>query len=146
MRNEQCPHVDIKRIEKAVQEILAAVGEDGQREGLKETPQRVADVCRAAGGASRSKEHLTSIFNEKYDEIVLLRDIPFQHLRASLMPLSARRVAYLPAGKVLGISKLRGWWIRRPAASASGTLTDQIADFLMQQLARRGQRGAGGVA
>ena len=143
MRNEQSPHVDLERIEKAVREILAAVGEDGQREGLKETPQRVARMYAEllAGAHHDPKEHLTSIFNEKYDEIVLLRDIPFYSIcEHHLMPFIGKaHVAYLPAGKVLGISKLArvvDTFARR--LQLQERLTDQIADFLMQQLCPQG--------
>ncbi|MHC5118599.1 MAG: GTP cyclohydrolase I, partial [Planctomycetota bacterium] len=71
--------IDIKRIEKAVLEILEAVGENPQREGLKETPARVARMYAELleGMRHEPSEHLNSIFHEKYDEIVLLRDIPF---------------------------------------------------------------------
>ena len=143
MQNEQSPHVDLKRIEKAVLEILAAVGEDCHREGLKETPQRVARMYAEllAGAHHDPNEHLESIFHEKYDEIVLLRDIPFYSIcEHHLMPFIGKaHVAYLPAGKVLGISKLArvvDTFARR--LQLQERLTDQIADFLMQQLSPQG--------
>lgn len=143
MQNEQSPHVDLARIEKAVLEILAAVGEDCHREGLKETPQRVARMYAEllAGAHHDPNEHLASIFHEKYDEIVLLRDIPFYSIcEHHLMPFIGKaHVAYLPAGKVLGISKLArvvDTFARR--LQLQERLTDQIADFLMQQLSPQG--------
>jgi GTP cyclohydrolase I len=143
MQNEQSPHVDLARIEKAVLEILAAVGEDCHREGLKGTPQRVARMYAEllAGAHHDPNEHLESIFHEKYDEIVLLRDIPFYSIcEHHLMPFIGKaHVAYLPAGKVLGISKLArvvDTFARR--LQLQERLTDQIADFLMQQLSPQG--------
>ena len=143
MVNEQSPHVDTQRIEKAVLEILSAVGENPQREGLKDTPQRVARMYAEllAGMNHDPSEHLKSVFHEKYDEIVLLRDIPFYSIcEHHLMPFIGKaHVAYLPAGKVLGISKLArvvDTFARR--LQLQERLTDQIADFLMQQLSPQG--------
>ncbi len=135
--------VDTQRIEKAVLEILAAVGEDPKREGLKDTPQRVARMYAEllAGAHQDPAEHLNSIFTEKYDEIVLLRDIPFNSIcEHHLMPFIGKaHVAYLPDGKILGISKLArivDTFARR--LQLQERMTDQIADFLMQQLNPQG--------
>jgi GTP cyclohydrolase I len=102
--------VDIERIGKAVREILLAVGEDTEREGLKGTPRRVADMYAEllAGMYENPEKHLRSVFTEKYDEIVLLRDIPFCSIcEHHLMPfIGSAHVAYLPSGAVLGVSKL----------------------------------------
>lgn len=143
MQNEQSPHVDIGRIKRAVLEILDAVGEDPQREGLKETPQRVARMYAEllAGMNHDPSEHIGSIFHEKYDEIVLLKDIPFYSMcEHHLMPFIGKaHVAYLPDGKVLGISKLArvvDTFARR--LQLQERLTDQIADFLMQKLSPQG--------
>jgi len=131
--------VDLKRIEQAVGEILLAVGEDPQREGLKATPQRVARMYAEllAGRRQDPREHLNSIFHEKYDEIVLLRDIPFYSIcEHHLMPFIGKaHVAYLPDGQVLGVSKLArlvDCFARR--LQVQERLTDQIADFLMKNL------------
>ncbi len=131
--------VDLKRIEQAVGEILLAVGEDPQREGLKATPQRVARMYAEllAGMRQDPREHLHSIFHEKYDEIVLLRDIPFYSIcEHHLMPFIGKaHVAYLPDGQVLGVSKLArlvDCFARR--LQVQERLTDQIADFLMKNL------------
>ena len=77
--SEQNKEIDFSRIEKAVKEILSAVGEDVGREGLKDTPTRVARMySELLGGMTEDPErYLKSVFSEKYDEIVLLRDIPF---------------------------------------------------------------------
>jgi len=135
--------VDIERIEKAVREILLAVGEDAGREGLKYTPQRVAAMYAEllAGMHEDPSEHVRSIFTEKYDEVVLLRDIPFYSIcEHHLMPfIGSANVAYLPSGVVLGVSKLAriiDCFSRR--LQVQERLTDQIADFLMTSLKPQG--------
>ena len=131
--------VDLGRIEKAVVEILEAIGEDPKREGLKHTPARVSRMYAELleGMRHEPSEHLESIFHEKYDEIVLLRDIPFYSIcEHHLMPFIGKaHVAYLPVGRVLGVSKLArvvDSFARR--LQVQERLTDQIADFLMQNL------------
>lgn len=131
--------IDSERIRRAVEEILLAVGEDMQREGIKKTPQRVASMyAELLGGMYEDpKEHLRSIFTEKYDEIVLLRNIPFYSIcEHHLLPfIGMAHVAYLPTGRVLGVSKLArivDCFARR--LQAQERLTDQIADFLMENL------------
>jgi GTP cyclohydrolase I len=135
--------VDIERIEKAVREILLAVGEDAGREGLKYTPQRVAAMYAEllAGMHEDPGEHVRSIFTEKYDEVVLLRDIPFYSIcEHHLMPfIGSAHVAYLPSGVVLGVSKLAriiDCFSRQ--LQVQERLTDQIADFLMSSLKPQG--------
>ena len=135
--------VDSKRIEKAVREILLAVGEDAGREGLKETPERVARMYAEllAGMQEDPKEHLRSVFSENYDEIVLLRDIPFYSIcEHHLMPfIGSAHVAYLPSGAILGVSKLArivDCFARR--LQAQERLTYQIADFIMNNLKTQG--------
>ena len=135
--------VDIERIEKAVREILLAVGEDAGREGLKYTPQRVAAMYAEllAGMHEDPSEHVRSIFTEKYDEVVLLRDIPFYSIcEHHLMPfIGSAHVAYLPSGVVLGVSKLAriiDCFSRQ--LQVQERLTDQIADFLMTSLKPQG--------
>jgi GTP cyclohydrolase I len=135
--------VDSKRIEKAVREILLAVGEDVEREGLKKTPQRVARMYAEllAGMQEEPKEHLRSVFSENYDEIVLLREIPFYSIcEHHLMPfIGSAHVAYLPSGAVLGISKLArivDSFARR--LQSQERLTYQIADFIMNNLKPQG--------
>jgi len=135
--------VDLNRIEKAVIEILAAVNENPQREGLRDTPRRVAGMYAEllAGMRQDPSEHLRSIFHEKYDEIVILRDIPFYSIcEHHLMPFIGKaHVAYLPAGQVLGVSKLArvvDSFARR--LQLQERLTEQIADFLMKNLKPQG--------
>jgi GTP cyclohydrolase I len=135
--------VDIERIGKAVREILLAVGEDTEREGLKGTPRRVADMYAEllAGMYENPEKHLRSVFTEKYDEIVLLRDIPFCSIcEHHLMPfIGSAHVAYLPSGAVLGVSKLArivDCFAHR--LQVQERLTDQIADFIMNNLKPKG--------
>jgi len=131
--------VDTERIEKAVVEILLAVGEDIEREGLQRTPERVGRMyAELLGGMREDPEiHLRSVFTENYDEIVLLRDIPFYSIcEHHLMPfIGSAHVAYLPTGMVLGVSKLArivDCFARR--LQTQERLTYQIADFLMSRL------------
>jgi len=135
--------IDLVRIEDAVRRILLAVGEDVQREGLRGTPGRVADMyAELLGGVWHDpKEHLTSVFREDYDEIVLLRDIPFYSIcEHHIMPFIGKaHVAYLPDGQVLGVSKLArvvDCFARR--LQVQERLTVQIADFLMDNLKPKG--------
>jgi GTP cyclohydrolase I len=135
--------IDVEKIRKAVREILLAAGEDIEREGLKKTPERVAKMYAEllAGMHEDPKEHLRSVFTESYDEIVLLRDIPFYSIcEHHLMPfIGSAHVAYLPSGKVLGVSKLAriiDCFARR--LQAQERLTGQIADFIMNSLKPQG--------
>src|SRR3954452_23869922 len=131
--------VDIPRIERAVREILFAVGEDPDREGLLKTPNRVARAYGElmAGLKIDPRRHLKTVFHERYDEVVLLRDIEFHSLcEHHLLPFTGRaHVAYLPDGKVVGLSKLARLvegYARRPQVQER--LTTQIADALMEEL------------
>jgi GTP cyclohydrolase I len=131
--------IDEARIEKAVREILSAVGEDLNRDGLKETPARVARMYGEllAGMREDPGIHLEKVFNENYDEIVLLRDIPFYSVcEHHLMPfIGTAHVAYLPSGRILGVSKLArivDCFARR--LQTQERLTTQIADCLMSNL------------
>lgn len=135
--------IDTERINKAVKEILLAVGEDITREGLRNTPERVAKmwVELLAGMSEDPKVHLQTVFAERYDEIVLLRDIPFYSIcEHHLMPfIGTAAVAYLPSGAVLGVSKLArivDCFARR--LQAQERLTQQIADFIMDGLKPQG--------
>ncbi len=135
--------VDIARIERAVREILIAVGEDPDREGLLKTPNRVARAYGElmAGLRENPRGHLKTVFHERYDEVVLLRDIQFHSLcEHHLLPFTGRaHVAYLPDGKVVGLSKLARLvegYARRPQVQER--LTTQIADALMEELSPLG--------
>jgi GTP cyclohydrolase I len=131
--------VDTERIEKAVREILLAVGEDVNREGLRRTPERVGRMyAELLGGMQEDpKKHLRGVFAENYDEIVLLRDIPFYSIcEHHIMPfIGSADVAYVPSGTVLGVSKLArivDCFARR--LQTQERLTYQIADFIMDSL------------
>jgi len=143
MGAENSVKVDTERIKKAVAEILVAVGEDVKREGIKGTPERVAKMYAEllSGMSENPKQHLSRVFTENYDEIVLLRDISFYSIcEHHLMPfIGSAHVAYLPAGSVLGVSKLArivDCFARR--LQVQERLTDQIADFIMDGLKPRG--------
>jgi GTP cyclohydrolase I len=143
MKKKERKSVDIERLKKAVKEILSAVGEDTQREGLKGTPARVAAMYAELlwGMQEDPRENLVSVFTEKYDEVVLLRDVPFYSIcEHHLMPfIGSAHIAYLPAGSVIGVSKLArivDCFARR--LQVQERLTSQIADFIMDSLKPRG--------
>ena len=117
--------VDTARIERAVREILAAVGEDPHREGLRETPGRVARMYAElfSGLHDDPRIHLRKFFTEKYDEMVLVRDISFNSMcEHHMLPFSGVvHIGYLPNGKVVGLSKLaRVVESRLPSAAGAG--------------------------
>ena len=131
--------VDVPRIERAVREILIAIGENPDREGLARTPNRVARayIELMAGLKINPRDHLKTVFHERYQEVVLLRDIEFHSLcEHHLLPFTGRaHVAYLPDGRVVGLSKLARLvegYARRPQVQER--LTTQIADALMEEL------------
>jgi len=135
--------MDLPRIERAVREILIAVGEDLDREGLRQTPSRVARMYSEffAGLHTDPAEYLTTQFTETYDEMVVLKDIPFHSMcEHHLLPFEGRAsVAYLPDGRVVGVSKLARVveaFALRPQLQER--LTSQIADVLMDTLAPKG--------
>jgi GTP cyclohydrolase I len=135
--------VDRPRIERAVREILIAVGEDPDREGLRETPARVARMYGElfAGLRQDPREHLRKAFEEKYDEIVLVRDISFHSIcEHHLLPFTGQaHIGYLPDGRVLGLSKLARLVevvARRPQVQER--LTETIADLLVEEIGAKG--------
>ncbi|MGQ0636857.1 MAG: GTP cyclohydrolase I FolE [Planctomycetaceae bacterium] len=135
--------VDQPRIELAVREILAAIGEDPQREGLRDTPARVARMYAElfSGLRARPAQHLERVFEEKYDELVLVKDITFNSLcEHHLLPFTGvAHVGYLPRGKVAGLSKLARVVddiSRRPQVQER--MTHQIADLLATELDAKG--------
>lgn len=135
--------VDHERIQKAVREILLAVGEDPDREGLQETPARVARMyAEMFSGLKRDPRiHLQKVFTEKYDEVVLIRDIDFCSMcEHHLLPfLGKAHVGYLPDGKVVGLSKLARVveeMARRPQVQER--MTEDIADLVEAELGARG--------
>ena len=135
--------VDLPRIRRAVREILLAVGEDPDREGLKETPDRVARMYAEVFAGLRIDPgvHLTKLFDENYDEMVVERDISFASFcEHHLLPFTGHaHVAYLPNGKVIGLSKIArvvDALAKRPQVQER--LTSQVADLLMAELGARG--------
>jgi len=135
--------MDLERAAAAVREILLAVGEDPDREGLKETPRRVARMYEElfSGLHSDPAELLGARFTETYDELVVLKDIPFNSMcEHHLMPFEGKAsVAYLPAGQVVGISKLArvvDGYAHRPQVQER--LTSQIADVINDTLDPKG--------
>lgn len=136
-------YVDLERAEVAVRSLLIALGENPDREGLNDTPRRVAKMYRElfSGVAADPAVHLKRVFHEQYDEVVLLRDIDFHSLcEHHLLPFHGKaHVAYLPNGRVVGLSKLARTvdaFARRPQVQER--MTCQIADALMRNLAPKG--------
>ena len=135
--------IDHPRIEKAVREILRAVGEDPDREGLLETPSRVARMYAEmfSGLSQDPREHLKKAFTEKYDEIVLVRDIAFNSVcEHHLLPFMGHvHIGYLPDGRVLGLSKLaRVVEVLSHRPQVQERMTEQIADLLENDLGAKG--------
>ncbi len=137
--------VDTDRIEKAVREILVAIGEDPDRDGLQKTPKRVARMYAEvfAGLQEDPEHHLQVQFETGHDEMVMVRDIPFYSMcEHHLMPFVGRaHVAYIPGerGMITGLSKLARLveaYARRPQVQER--LTTQVADKLMEVLEPRG--------
>jgi GTP cyclohydrolase I len=141
--NGQPAAVDQARIAAAVREILLAVGEDPDREGLRETPERVARMYTEmfAGLNQDASIHLARKFTQKYDEMVVVKDIDFASMcEHHLLPFMGKaHVAYLPNGKIVGLSKIPrvvDAVSRRPQVQEK--MTEEIADLLMNELDARG--------
>ncbi|TDT35068.1 GTP cyclohydrolase I [Streptomyces sp. BK208] len=141
----QIGEFDEKRAENAVRELLIAVGEDPDREGLKETPARVARAYREifAGLWQQPEDVLTTTFDLGHDEMVLVKDIEvFSTCEHHLVPFrGVAHVGYIPSvnGKITGLSKLARLvdvYARRPQVQER--LTTQVADSLMEILEPRG--------
>jgi GTP cyclohydrolase I len=135
--------VDQPRIERAVREILAAVGEDPNREGLRDTPGRVARMYAElfCGLHDDPRKHLKKFFTEKYDEMVLVRDISFNSMcEHHLLPFTGvAHIGYVPSGKVVGLSKLARVVesvSRRPQVQER--MTEEIANLLIDELDVKG--------
>jgi GTP cyclohydrolase I len=136
-------NIDQPRIERALREILLAVGEDPDREGLRDTPARVARMYAElfAGLHQDPAEHLRKFFTQKYDEMVVVRDISFASLcEHHMLPfIGTAHIGYLPNGKIVGLSKLARVVesvSRRPQVQER--MTEEIADLLMGELTARG--------
>ncbi len=135
--------VDLPRIQRAVREILLAIGEDPDREGLQDTPARVARMYAElfSGLHEDPRVHLKKFFTEKYDEIVLVRDINFNSMcEHHMLPFTGKaHIGYIPNGKVVGLSKLARVVeviSRRPQVQER--MTEAIADLLVAELDVKG--------
>jgi len=135
--------VDLPRIRRAVREILLAVGEDPDREGLLETPARVARMYAEifSGLNQDPRIHLKRTFTQKHNEMVLVKDIEFSSMcEHHLLPFIGKaHLAYLPDGQVVGISKLArivDMVSRRPQVQER--MTEELADLMMNELGARG--------
>ena len=131
--------IDKPRIEAAVREMLIALGEDPDREGLLRTPRRVAEAYEElfAGLREDPRTHLSTTFDENHKEMVVLRDIPFASLcEHHLLPFTGTaHVGYIPRGRIVGLSKLARLvegYARRPQVQER--LTSEVADALMAEL------------
>ncbi len=135
--------VDHDRIRRAVREILIAIGENPDREGLLETPARVARMYAEifSGLSVDPATYLERTFTQKHDEMVLVKDIEFASCcEHHLLPFTGKaHIAYLPNGRILGLSKLArvvDAVARRPQVQER--MTETIADLLVTHLKARG--------
>ena len=137
--------IDLARIEKAVREILIAIGEDPDRDGLVRTPRRVAEMYAeiCSGLHEEPAQHLVTTFEANHDEMVMVRDIPLYSIcEHHLVAFHGRaHVAYIPGadGRITGLSKLArlvDGYAKRPQVQER--LTTQIADALVDALQPRG--------
>ena len=136
--------MDDVRIRKAVREILEAIGEDPEREGLKDTPDRIARMFQEifCGLGKDPREELTPVFNEEHEEMVIIKDIPFYSMcEHHLLPFHGKaQVVYLPkGGRVVGLSKLARVVeivARRPQLQER--LTSEVANMIFETLKPHG--------
>lgn len=135
--------VNHEKVKEAVRLLLEGIGEDADREGLKETPDRIArmyeEIC--GGMEENAKEHLSKVFAVDNSEMVLEKDIIFYSMcEHHLMPFYGKaHVAYIPNGKVVGLSKLaRTVEVYAKRLQIQERLTGQIADAIMEYLAPQG--------
>ena len=131
--------IDQERIAAAVREIIDAVGEDADREGLQETPRRIAKLYAEmfSGLAEDPRDVLSRTFEESHKEMVILKNIPFYSLcEHHFLPFHGQaHVGYVPEGRIVGVSKLARTvdiLARRPQMQER--LTGQVADAIMEGL------------
>lgn len=145
MENSNSPKlpIDLPRIARAVREMLLAIGEDPDREGLRKTPDRVARMYAElfSGLHEDPERHLETVFDENHHEMVVLRNISFNSMcEHHLMPFEGKaHIAYIPGGKVVGLSKLArivDGYSHRPQVQER--LTSQIADLLADRVKAKG--------
>ena len=135
--------MDYAKIQEAVTSILHAIGEDPQREGLADTPRRIAEMYGElfAGIGKDPASVLTTAFSEDYDETVILRDVPFHSIcEHHFLPFfGTAQIAYIPTGRVAGASKLaRALDILASRPQIQERLTGQLADTLYDALKPQG--------
>ncbi len=131
--------IDQDRIARAVREILIAIGEDPDREGLLETPDRVARMYQELFGGLHEdpRTHTKKFFQENYNEVVLVRDISFNSTcEHHLMPfMGSVHIGYIPDGRVIGLSKLaRVVEVFSHRPQVQERMTEDIAELLYQEL------------
>jgi len=131
--------IDKPRIEAAVREILLALGEDPERDGVRETPQRVARMFEEVfyGVNGGAEKHLETTFDVAHRELILFRDITFFSMcEHHLMPfIGIAHIAYIPDGRVTGLSKIvRAFKNLAARPQVQERLTTQMADLLMAKL------------
>ncbi|MCK4905130.1 GTP cyclohydrolase I FolE [bacterium] len=136
--------MDEEKIKKAVRDILEAVGENPQREGLKDTPQRVANMYKEIlGGIDKNPAlELKILKGQSFDEIVLVKDIPFYSLcEHHMLPFHGKaHVAYMPEGnRIVGISKIpRVVEVLSRRLQIQERFTSQIADVINETIKPKG--------
>lgn len=135
--------VDIEKTEKAIRDLLLAIGEDPDRPGLVETPKRCAKMYAEllSGMDSDAQEHLSKQFDVPHSEFLLEKDIPFYSLcEHHLLPFFGKaHIAYLPNDRVVGLSKLaRTVEVYARRLQLQEQMTTQIADDIMRHLDARG--------
>lgn len=135
--------IDKERIKKAVREILIAIGENPDREGLKETPERVANMYEEIlGGYFQDVREHIKLFTASYDEMIIVKDIPFFSLcEHHMLPFFGKvHIAYIPnENKVTGLSKLaRIVDVYAKRLQLQERLTEQIADAIVENLNPKG--------
>ncbi len=141
--NDAVQHANQADLEVNIREMLALLGEDPDREGLRDTPRRIASMyAEMFEGLNRDPAEVLAVgFEEGYDEIVILRDIPFYSMcEHHFMPFhGSAHVGYLPNGRIVGLSKLaRAVEILARRPQVQERLTTQIADCIENVLGARG--------
>jgi len=134
---------DIARMRRAVREIIVALGEDPEREGLRETPRRVADMyAEVFAGLHQDPEDVLRVgFEEGHQEMVIVKDIPFYSMcEHHFLPFhGVAHVGYIPNGRVVGLSKLaRAVEILARRPQLQERLSSQLADVIMETMAPQG--------
>ena len=143
MRRMEIKMVNQEKVKEAVRLLLEGIGENPDREGLIETPDRIARMYTEifAGMEQNAGEHLQKTFSVENSDLVLVKDITFQSMcEHHMMPFFGKaHVAYIPEGKVTGLSKVaRTVEVYARRLQIQERMTGQIADAMMEQLAPKG--------